>query len=101
MTNIERLKLRTGEPDEAILEDILESAKSAILARRYPYGDWPDELEARYVDLQFRIALSIYNKQGGEFESAHTENGVSRTYGSEGIPLELLSEVTPIVKVTI
>lgn len=100
MDNLERLKLRTGEPDEAILEDCLESAKSAILARRYPYGEWPDELESRYLDLQFRCALAIYNKQGGEFETAHTENGVSRSFGSEGIPQELLMEVTPMAKVT-
>ena len=51
-------------------------------------------------DLQFRVALAIYNKQGGEFETAHTENGVSRSYGSEGIPQELLLEVTPMAKVT-
>lgn len=100
MDNLARLKLRTGEADESILEDCLESAKSAILARRYPYGEWPDELESRYLDLQFRCALAIYNKQGGEFETAHTENGVSRSFGSEGIPQELLMEVTPMAKVT-
>ena len=100
MDNLARLKLRTGEPDEAILEDCLESAKSAILARRYPYGEWPDELESRYLDLQFRCALAIFNKQGGEFETAHSENGVSRSFGSEGIPQELLMEVTPMAKVT-
>ena len=77
MDNLARLKLRTNEPDEAILEDCLES---------------------RYLDLQFRVALAIYNKQGGEFETAHTENGVSRSYGSEGIPQELLLEVTPLAK---
>ena len=54
MDNLARLKLRTGEADEAILEDCLESAKAAILARRYPYGEWPDELESRYLDLKLR-----------------------------------------------
>ena len=100
MDNLARLKLRTGEADESILEDCLESAKSAIMARRYPYQEWPDELESRYLDLQFRCALAIYNKQGGEFETAHSENGVSRSFGSEGIPQELLMEVTPMAKVT-
>ena len=99
MTNIERLKLRTGEPDEAILDDILESAKSAILARRYPYGDWPDELEARYVDLQFRIAMDLYAKIGAEGQIGHTENSIARTWESSWISAELLQEVTPIVKV--
>ena len=100
MDNLDRLKLRTGETDEALLLDCLESAKSAIMARRYPYGEWPEELENRYLDLQFRCALAIYNKQGGEFETAHSENGVSRSYGSEGIPQELLLEITPMAKVT-
>ena len=100
MDNLARLKLRTGEVDEAILEDCLESAKAAIMSRRFPYQEWPDELESRYLDLQFRCALAIYNKQGGEFETAHSENGVSRSFGSEGIPQELLLEVTPMAKVT-
>lgn len=98
--NLSRLKLRTKETDDNILIDCLETAEAAILARRYPYGDWPDGLEARYRDLQFRIALAIYNKSGGEFETSHIENGVSRTYASEFIPQELLQEVTPLVKVT-
>lgn len=41
MTNLERMKLRTGEADEAVLIDCLESAKAAILSRRFPYGNWP------------------------------------------------------------
>lgn len=98
MDNLERMKLRTGESNIAVLRDCLDSARAAIMARRYPYGEWPDELESRYLDLQFRIALAIFNKQGGEFETAHSENGVSRSYGSEGIPQELLLEVTPMAK---
>lgn len=100
MDNLARLKLRTGEPDEVILEDCLESAKAAILARRYPYGEWPDELESRYLDLQFRVALAIYLKRGGDFETSHSENNVSRSWASEGIPQELLLEVTPKAKAT-
>lgn len=99
MDNLERLKLRTGEPNEAILEDCLESAKSAILARRYPYGDWPKELESRYLDLQFRCAMDIYAKIGAEGELSHNENGINRGYESAWISELLLQEVTPIAKV--
>ena len=38
MENLERLKLRTNESDEELLQELLESAKHAILARRFPYG---------------------------------------------------------------
>lgn len=92
-----RLMLRTGEENEEILLDCLDSAKSAILARRFPYGDYPNELEPRYSDLQFRIALDLYNKIGAEGEISHSENGVTRTYESSWISEQLLREVTPMV----
>ena len=99
MDNLDRLKLRTGEPNEAILIDCLESAKSAIMARRYPYQEWPDELESRYLDLQFRCAMDLYNRIGAENEIAHSENGISRSYESSWISESLLQEVTPVAKV--
>ena len=99
MDNLARLKLRTREPDEAILDDCLESARSAIMARRYPYQEWPDELESRYLDLQFRCAMDLYNKIGAENEIAHSENGIYRSYESSWISESLLQEVTPLTKV--
>lgn len=78
---------------------LLETAKAAINARRYPFGDPPDELEKRYENLQLRIAIELYNKQGAEGEIAHSENGISRTYSSAWISEELLSEVTPKARV--
>lgn len=96
MDNLTRLKLRTNEPDEAILEDCLESAKSAIMARRYPFQEWPDELESRYLDLQFRMAMDIYAKIGAEGQTSHSENGINRAWESSWISEQLLSEVTPL-----
>ena len=49
MDNLARLKLRTEEVDETVLQDCLESAKSAIMARRYPFQEWPEELESRWI----------------------------------------------------
>lgn len=98
MDALERLKLRTQELDESILIDCLESAKSAIMSRRYPYHEWPDELEKQYLDLQYRIALDLYNKTGAEGELGHSENGVSRQYESSWISQQLLMEVVPMVK---
>ena len=133
MNNLERMKLRTNEADEAVLLDCLESAKNAILARRHPYGDWPtkevevyippvtttdpttgDEvilvpgytetvtetvLEARYLDLQYRCAIDLYNRAGAEGQVSHSENGISRSWGAEWISQELLNEVVPLVGV--
>lgn len=126
MTNLERMKLRTNEADEAVLLDCLESAKSAILARRYPYGDWPVRetevyippvisgedgsvvvpgytdtvretvLEDRYLDLQYRCAIDLYNRTGAEGQTSHSENGISRGWGAEWISQELLNEIVPM-----
>lgn len=99
MDNLARMKLRTNEPNDAILEDCLESARAAIMARRYPYQDWPCEMESRYLDLQFRCALDLYNRIGAEGQLSHSENGISRGYESSWISESLLQEVTPVAKV--
>ena len=96
MTQLERLKIRITEnvPD-AELEDILESAKAVILSRRFPFSGQPPDIEARYKDLQIRIAVEMFNKRGAEGETAHSENGVSRTYSSASVSEELLREIVP------
>ena len=100
MTQLERLKIRITEnvTDEE-LEDILESAKAVILTRRFPFGEQPDEIENRYKDLQIRIAVEMFNKRGAEGETAHSENGVSRSYASANVSEDLLKEITPKVNV--
>lgn len=96
MTQLERLKLRIPENNNELeLEDVLESAKAVILSRRYPFGEQPLEIEDRYKDLQIRIAVEMYNKRGVEGQTAHSENGVSRTYSSANVSEELLREITP------
>ena len=96
MTQLERLKLRIPEEsNELVLEDVLESAKAAILSRRYPFGEQPTELEPKYLDLQIRIAVEMYNKRGVEGQTSHSENGVSRAYSSANVSEELLREITP------
>ena len=92
MTSLERLLKRTGDDDLELLSGLLDSA-----ARRYPFGG--GELEERYRDLQFRIALAMYNKLGAEYETSHSESGISRTWGSEDVPQQLLEEIVPIGKV--
>lgn len=96
MTPLERLKLRIPENDNELeLVDVLESAKAVILSRRYPFGEQPTELEPKYLDLQVRIAVEMYNKRGVEGQTSHSENGVSRNYSSASVSEELLSEITP------
>ena len=96
MTQLERLKIRiTEKVTDVELEDILESAKAVILSRRFPFGEQPAEIEEKYKDLQIRIAVEMFNKRGAEGETAHSENGVSRSYSSANVSEELLREITP------
>ena len=96
MTQLERLKIRITENVSDIeLEDLLESAKAVILSRRFPFGEHPEDVEAKYKDLQIRIAVEMFNKRGAEGETAHSENGVSRSYASANVSEDLLKEITP------
>ena len=96
MTQLERLKIRIAEAtNNAELEDILESAKAVILSRRFPFGDYPEDIEPRYKDLQIRIAVEMFNKRGAEGETSHSENGISRSYASANVSEDLLREITP------
>ena len=100
MELLERLITRTGDSDTLLLQDLLDTAKSAILNRRYPYAaEWPDEVEPRYRDLQYRIALDLYNKLGAEGQLSHSENGISRTYSASWISEDLLAEIVPFAGV--
>ena len=100
MTQLERLKIRITENiTDAELEDILESAKAVILSRRFPFTEWPEEIEAKYKDLQIRIAVEMVAKRGAEGETSHSENGISRSYASASVSEDLLKEITPKVGV--
>ena len=110
MDNLIRLKNRvatlSNEPiEEEILTDALESAKYAILAKRYPFHEYPTNemgeilLPTRYLDLQYRIALEIIAKMGAEGQVHHTENQINRQYADSFVSKQLLNEVVPLVKV--
>lgn len=127
MEILARLKLRTGETNDAILLDCIESAKNIYLSRRYPFEDPPTRkitadtiagiavagvsvvgsvvereetfVEDRYLDWQYRCALAIYTKDGADGQKSHSENGISRSWGSESIPKELLHEIPPFAGV--
>lgn len=96
---LEKLKKRINDDNCILLNELLESAKNIILSKRYPCSDYPEKLENRYKDLQVRIAVDLYNKLGAEGELAHSENGVSRSYGAENVSTDLLKEIIPKVGV--
>ena len=103
MTHEEKLQLlkaMVGESDtEEVLLTYLNVAGHKILNRAYPYGTEETEVPTRYEFLQCEIAAYLLNKRGAEGQIIHSENGISRSYGSADVPPAMLSAVTPMVGV--
>ena len=76
---------------------LLSKAKYIILNRMYPFGYKADmEVPACYEQLQIMIAVELYSKRGAEGQTAHTENGIQRTYDNgSGVSGVLLKQVIP------
>ena len=101
MAQVERLKARLeGENyTDALLSDLLESAKYIIFEHRFPFSDYPEQLEPRYQNLQLQIAVELFGKMGADGQINHSENGISRSWQSADVSYDLLSRITPISKV--
>ena len=107
MTEVEKLALlrvMVGQPDEGdwsdnVLISYLAIAGRKIINRAYPYDDTVVDVPRRYGYLQCDIAAYLLNKRGAEGQTAHSENGVNRSYESADVPESMLSEVTPHVGV--
>ena len=107
MTEVEKLsmlRVMVGQPNEGawadeVLTSYLAIAGRKIINRAYPYDDTITEVPRRYSYLQCDIAAYLLNKRGAEGETAHSENGISRSYGSADVPEDMLKEVIPHVEV--
>ena len=102
MTDADKLTMlqsMTGETDSAVLSTYLTLAKGVVISKAYPYGTGTEEVPAPYHTTQVEIAAYMMNKRGAEGETAHSENGVSRSYEDGDIPATLLRRITPMVGV--
>lgn len=102
MTEAEKMDMMmamTGETDEAMLSTYLTLAAGKILRRCYPFDDTATAVPDRYAHVQVQIAAYMVNKRGAEGETAHSENGVSRSYENGDVPESLLREVVPFASV--
>jgi hypothetical protein len=99
MDKLQTLKLLTGATDseDDLLLALLSLAEGKILERLYPYDHSKETLPTRYVGKQIEIAVYLYNKQGAEGQTVHSENGISRTYESADVPESMLRGIAPFV----
>lgn len=89
------------EEQDVVLSAYLDMAADAMRDRLFPFSSDPiaESIPSRYARLQVEIAQFLYLKAGAEGQVAHSENGVSRSYKSDGIPESLLGRLTPFVGV--
>lgn len=102
MTDNEKLEMLKTMVDEqasdSVLSVYLSLAKQIVLAKAYPFGDYPEDFPSKYDFVQVRIAEYLFLKRGAEGEISHSENGVSRTYENADVPSSLLSNITPLAR---
>lgn len=83
--------------DDALIDYYLEVAADVILSRAYPFGIPVDlyGVPERWQVLQCEVAAYLINRRGAEGETAHSENGISRSYESAGVPESMLRGIVP------
>ena len=77
-----------------MIQAYLALSADRILGYLYPFGGAPTEWPTQYDLTQVQLAVRMVARRGGEGEIAHSENGVSRTYGSVDDE-DLLRDLTP------
>lgn len=93
---IDILKALTGETNSGTISIYLMLAKKELIRKIFPYGDGTEEIPAKYEGLDIQAAEYLLNKRGAEGETQHSENGMTRTYESGGLPKSILEQIVPI-----
>ena len=80
--------------EDAMLTSYLALAADKILNKAYPY-ETVTEVPARYHYLQVEIAAYMVDKKGADYQTSHSENGITRTYESPDVPPSMLKSIIP------
>lgn len=96
---IEMVKAMAGETDESTVSAYLKIAGNKICRKAFPFDPTVTEVPEQYHFLQVEIAVYLLNKRGAEFETSHSENGISRTYESGDVPPSMLRQIVPMAGV--
>lgn len=93
---IEMVAAMTGEANTDVVSAYFDLAGSKLLSLVYPYDDSKTALPAKYQHVQVEAAVYLLNKRGGEGQTAHSENGISRSYESADLPESMLRGIVPV-----
>lgn len=92
----EMVKAMTEETNDSTVSAYLGIAGNKICRKAYPFDPTVTEVPEQYSLLQVEIAVYLLNKRGAEFETSHSENGISRTYESGDVPPSMLRQIVPM-----
>lgn len=92
---IKLVKAMSGETDVDTVSAYLSLAGDKICRRAYPFDPAVTEVPEQYGFTQVEIAVYLLNKRGAEFETSHSENGISRTYEDADVPSSIMRSITP------
>lgn len=84
-----------GTDADEVLFVYLGIAARKILARAYPFDPTVKTVPPQYDALQCEIAAYLLNKRGAEGQTAHTENGITRSYENADVPTSMLRTIIP------
>ena len=89
----------TGENDQDVLSAYLAIAGNKVCRKAYPYDPSVAKVPEQYQHIQVEIAVYLLNKRGAEGQTAHSENGISRSYEDGDVPPTLLRDIVPFAAV--
>lgn len=92
----EMVKAMTEETNDSTVSAYLGIAGNKICRKAYPFDPTVTEVPEQYHFLQVEIAVYLLNKRGAEFETSHSENGISRTYENGDVPPSMLRQIVPM-----
>ena len=101
LTSLKTFLKITGAVQDTELAAYLDFAKKEIIAWLYS-GKTPDDVTdvpARYEPTQVMSVVAGYGLQGAENQTAHSENGISRTFKHEDMISYIRSHVAAYVGV--
>lgn len=79
---------------EGQISAYLSLAQRRILQALYPFGNGTETLPPAYDLIQCELAVRMIARRGGEGELSHSENSISRTWGSVD-DADILNRIVP------
>ncbi len=99
MTDAEKIimvKAMSDETDEGVVSAFLSKAADELYKIADPFKTaTKEEIVEENGDVQVDIAAYRLNKRGWDYETSHSENGVSRNYETGDLPDSILRRITP------